>query len=165
MGGRCFRKHGCSTADGSRFESCSALHGSGDCQSESPLFPLLTAGKDLLRRRENTVAMRKSVTHDSADRRPAGLGQPGGICSIGVEGTHLPSKQVSPVRARYAAPATAVSRIYLTAGKDLPAGWSPGGNTERWGRPSRRFNSGSLHQGRMRPVRAIGKPLNQPHSS
>ena len=35
-------------------------------------FLVLTAGKGLLRRRVNTVAMRKSVTHDSPDRRPAG---------------------------------------------------------------------------------------------
>lgn len=31
-------------------------------------FLRLTAGKDLLRRRVNTVAMRKSATHDSRDR-------------------------------------------------------------------------------------------------
>lgn len=105
-----------------------------------------TAGKDLLRRRVNTVAMRKSATHDSRDRpairrnwvgpgsnlgpedgsipscasngcrsrgiyldsrqRPARRSSaPAVIRSIGVVVTPLPSKQVSPVRVRYAAPA------------------------------------------------------------
>lgn len=121
--------------------------GTGHPGSESLLsFCFPTAGKDLLRRRVNTVAMRKSATHDSRDRpaiwrnwvgpgsnlgpedgsipscasngcrsrgiyldsreRPARRSSaPAVICSIGVVVTHLPSKQVSPVRIRYAAPA------------------------------------------------------------
>lgn len=64
----------------------------------------LTAGKDLLRRRVNTVAKRKSATLDSRTDGPPVSGLPAVIRSIGVEVTHLPSKQLSPVRVRYAPP-------------------------------------------------------------
>lgn len=47
---------------------CRPPPGTRDPGSESPSFFCQTAGKDLLRRRVNTVAMRKSATHDSRDR-------------------------------------------------------------------------------------------------
>ena len=117
----CSRQHRRKAAG---FESRSTLHPA--CARRDDLlssFSVLTAGKDLLRRRVNTVAMRKSVTHDSRDR-PA-------IRSIGVVVTPLPSKQVSPVRVRYAAPhglylgVVESPSFKLTAGKDLPAGRKP----------------------------------------
>lgn len=163
-----------STAGGNWFESNAALHpGPGTPGVNHLLSFCQTAGKDLLRRRVNTVAMRKSVTHDSRDRpaiwrnwvgpgsnlgpedgsipscasngcrsrgvyldsrqRPARRTSdcPAVICSIGVVVTPLPSKQVSPVRIRYAAPAGRIRPFLslfslpipqLTAGKDRASG-------------------------------------------
>lgn len=80
---------------------CRPPPGIRDPGSESPSFFLCqTAGKDLPRRRVNTVAMRKSATHDSRDR-PAirrnwvgpgyNLGpEDGSIPSCATSGTHTP---------------------------------------------------------------------------
>ena len=79
---------------------------------------------------------------DRRERPARRLKAPAVIRSIGVVVTPLPSKQVSPVRVRYAAPPGLYLGVVespsfkLTAGKDLPAGLtSSGGYTVQRERP------------------------------
>ena len=83
---------GCAPAaqpGGSGFESHSALH-PGPGTPESGITPFsfscLTAGKDLPPRRVKTLAMRKSATHDSSDRRPAVRTHGGNTALLGRTG-------------------------------------------------------------------------------
>ena len=71
---------------------CRPPSGIRDPGSESPSFFLCqTAGKDLLRRRVNTVAMRKSATHDSRDRPAIWRNWVGPGYNLGPEGGSIPS--------------------------------------------------------------------------
>ena len=79
---------------------------------------------------------------DRRERPARRLKAPAVIRSIGVVATPLPSKQVSPVRVRYAAPhglylgVVESPSFKLAAGKDLPAGLtSSGGYTVQRERP------------------------------
>lgn len=69
---------------------------------------------------------------DRRERPARRLKAPAVICSIGVVVTHLPSKQVSPVRIRHAAPRGHTGAVESPSfnwlqGTDLPAGFTPSG--------------------------------------
>ena len=143
MGGKhmrmCSRQHRRKAAG---FESRSTLHPA--CARRDDLlssFSVLTAGKDLLRRRVNTVAMRKSVTHDSPDRRPAGFTPSGGYtqhwCSGNTPAFQAGTAGSSPVCCSIRpAWGRGITFFQLAAGKDLPAGLtSSGGYTVQRERP------------------------------
>lgn len=108
-GGKHMRMCTGSTVGGSRFEPCAALH------------PILHDRGDYL----------LSFLSDCRERPARRLKAPAVIWSIGVVVTPLPSKQVSPVRIRYAPPAGRIRPFLslvslpipqLTAGKDRPPG-------------------------------------------
>ena len=81
-----------STAGGNWFESNSALHpGPGPPGVNHLLSFCQTAGKVLLRRRVNTVAMRKSATHDSRDRPAIWRNWVGPGYNLGPEDGSIPS--------------------------------------------------------------------------
>ena len=81
-----------STAGGNWSESNAALHRPWESRGELPSFFFCqTAGKDLPRRRVNTVAMRKSATHDSRDRPATRRNWVGPGYYLGPEDGSIPS--------------------------------------------------------------------------
>lgn len=154
-GGKHMRMCTGSTAGGNWSESNAALHpGLGTPESGiTPFsFSCLTAGKDLLRRRVNTVAMRKSATHDSRDRPAIRRNWVGPGYYLGPEDGSIPSCASNDCRGR---------GIYLDS-RQRPARLLKaqavirGGRDERVFGLSRRFESGPAPPaGRIRPFLSL----------
>ena len=119
-GGKHMRMCTGSAAGGNWSESNAALHpGPGTPGVNHLLSFCQTAGKDLLRRRVNTVAMRKSATHDSRDRPAIRRNWVGPGYYLGPEDGSIPSCASNGCRERPARLLKAQAVIWSSAIWDL----------------------------------------------